>query len=170
MESGKSFWYAIVAVIVGAVLSFLSGIGLWITQSSYEHENSIKDRREELIVETADVFARAGRIKGLVHGHLLQITTSNAISSLCISLKMQGKESEECNKEIDYSVMNEFNKEIFEYNAKYIKLKSLIPLYFCEETKKKFYSIEANASWWDVTPEKTMEILNVMHREYECNL
>lgn len=160
----------LIGVVIGGIVSFFSSAGLWVTQSSYENDVAIKNKREELIVETADIFSRAGRINGLIHGHILQIAASNKITNLCISMAIQGKESKACDENIDYNIMNEFNKEIFEYTAKYQKLYNLIPLYFCEKTKFKFENIESKKSWWEITPKETAEILKIMHQEYECNL
>lgn len=168
-RSGEKFLHTIIAVIVGVTMGFGSSFGLWHIQSSHSHETKVKNKREELIVETADLFARAGRIKGLIHGHMLQIATSNAITSLCLSMQLQGKDSKECSKNIDYKIMNDFNKEIFEYSAKYQKLKSLIPLYFCEETISQFNSVEMKEGWWEITSKKTAIILKAMHQEYECS-
>ncbi len=85
-------------------------------------------------------------------------------------MQLQGKKSKECEKELDYNIMNEFNKEIFEYNAKFLKLKSLVPLYFCGKTNSEFSKVEASTGWWDITQEQSGHILSVMHEEYECNL
>ncbi len=155
-------------VVIGVALSFCTSYIQWKIQSSYKNETEIKNKREELIIETADLFARAGRIKGLIHEETMQIVTNNSLSSLCISTLLQGKESKNCTTNIGYKTMNALNKEIFEYSARYQKLKALVPLYYCEATEKQFMKIEQEKGWWDITPKKVALILKTMHNEYEC--
>ncbi len=169
-ENSTSYWYGIIGVIVGAFLSFFSGIGLWYIQSNYKYRNSIKDRREELIMEVAEIFARAPRIKGLIYGHALQVSAATTLSSLCLSLSMQGKIAKGCDKKIDYEIMNKFNDEIFEYQARYMKLRNLVEIYFCKETIEKFKKMESQKAWWEITPKEASSILKSMHKEYDCNL
>ncbi|PUB83810.1 MAG: hypothetical protein DBP01_15380 [gamma proteobacterium symbiont of Ctena orbiculata] len=174
MESKDTIWQKIglvlIGTIIGAATSYASSYGLWYAQQDHNYKEGVKKSREELIVEAAELFAYAPRIDGIVKAALLQSVVGQTIQNVCLSAKMRGETIESCNKDIDYSVINEFGDNVFIYNARFEKLRNLTNLYFCKKTKLQFERLGKSKAWWEIKSNEVNDILATMHSEYNCKL
>ena len=158
----------VLGVIIGGLVSYFSNYTMWKMQSDYQFKKNVKDSRENLIVEAADLFSYAPRIKSIVDVSLLQANAGNAMNKLCMSAAMLGKEIESCQKPIDYTFIERFGEKVFEYNTRFQKLSNLLPIYFCDKTIERIEQLQIDKPWWEIDSDESKDILSVMHREYQC--
>lgn len=156
--------------IIGAVASYASSYGLWYAQANHSYKEGVKQSREDLIVETAEVLSNAPRVNGIVEAGLRQAAAGQAVQAVCIAAKMKGEVVDACNDDADYSFIEKFEKDVFTYTAKYQKVKSLSMIYFCDRTNSKFDALESKIAWWKIDQKEIEELLAAMHVEYKCNL
>lgn len=159
-----------VGIIVGTLLASASSYIQWTQQKKYEEMKHKREQKTYLIKEASEIITRSGRVKGLVAGHMMQINTAKAISNICIATAITGEESKNCDLTEANKIMNEFNKEIFDLTAKFISIKQLSRIYFCDETSRAFDNVDNdNQVWWDANKEQKAALLRAMEKEMNCN-
>ena len=155
-------------VLLGALISFG---GSWFVADIQEQriENRhIQEKQANLISVMSDSLAYAGRIKGLIQGHMIQISVSHKISQLCFNGAIAGNQPKNCDQNELNKTMNSFNKEIFEKTASYQSARQLSNVYFCSETQSILSKPPFNSEWWEATTKQTEELIKAMQREYGC--
>ncbi|TBR41368.1 hypothetical protein CBF23_009925 [Marinomonas agarivorans] len=155
-------------VILGAVISVG---GAWVNTSIQEsgvESRHIREKQSKIISDMATILAQAGRTKGLVYGHYIQLAAAGQINKLCINGAIVGSPPKNCDLNKVNKQMNEFNKEIFQSTAKFQSVRSLANIYFCDKTQGSLAREPFATNWWEASNEQVANLLNNMRVEFGC--
>lgn len=155
-------------VLLGALISVE---GSWFVADIQEQriENRhTQEKQANLISAMSDSLAYAGRINGLIQGHIIQIAASQQINQLCVNGAITGNQPKNCDQTELNKTTDSFNKEIFEKTASFQSARHLSNVYFCSETQSMLSKPPFSSEWWEATTKQTEELLKAMKREYGC--
>jgi flagellar biosynthesis/type III secretory pathway chaperone len=155
-------------VILGSIISVG---GAWLNtflQEYWDKDRHIKEKQASVISDMSDSLAYAGRVKGLIYGHMVQIVSANQINTICINGAIHGKLPNNCDMSEANKNMNEFSKEIFQKTAEFQSVRNLSNVYFCKNTQAALSQEPFASERWEATTKQTESLLKIMRSEYGC--
>lgn len=159
----------IITALLSGMLSFVVGRYLLNKEISYD----VRKARIDIIKDTEELFAQSEIAALLLGVTINEHNLSNNISNICITSILEGKTVNPQLCDINHYQKSQLSniKDSYLLRAKYNSLLRLTKIYFCDESKVKFDSLNKNNDWWSIGNSSLRnEILELMYKELECRI